>query len=94
MSGADALLSVSHAIRSMGDALTIPALGETTPQRRAKAIALVEDDEDMSDTEVVQVAKMFRVQPDIADTYVALKSKATRSRYVRLELDGFMATLD
>ncbi|PIL29418.1 hypothetical protein GSI_09470 [Ganoderma sinense ZZ0214-1] len=94
VSDADALLSVSHVICSVGDALTIPALGLMTPQCKAKAIALVEEDEDMSETEVVQVAKMFRVQPDIADTYVALKSKATQSSYVPSELDDFMNRSD
>ena len=90
MRGADALLCVSQAIRFVGEALTTPIGGVTTPQRRAKAIALVEEDEDMSDTEVVQVAQMFRAQPDIADTYVALKSKVTRSNYVRAELEDFL----
>lgn len=36
----------------------------------------------MSDTEVVQVAKMFHVQPDVADTYVVLQSKSIQSDYV------------
>ncbi len=90
VSGADALLSVSQAIRSVSDALATPVLGMSTPQRRAKAIAIVEEDEEMSDEEVVLVAKMFHKKPDIADTYVALKSRSIRSDYVRSELNDFM----
>ena len=90
--GADTLLSVSQVLRSVGDALIHPVHGLTTPQRRAKAISIVEEEEDMSDNEVVQVAKMFCAQPDIADTYVALKSKVTRSIYVRSELEDFLLT--
>ena len=54
----------------------------TSPQRKEAAIHAVEDDEGLSDTELVGVANKFRKDTGLADTYLALKRPSARTKFV------------
>lgn len=90
-SGAAAISEIASAIRTFSSSLAAEASAgpqnDASPQRRAKAIQMAEDDEDMSDDEAVAVAKMFRGNMAIVDTFLAIPSKARRTKYLRSELD-------
>lgn len=94
-SGIDAIFGVANAIRDFSSAFRTDGQAsqcEVTPQRRARAMKMAEDEDDMSDDEAVAVAKMFRGNMNIVDTYLAIPSQARRRKYLRSELDDFYAS--
>ncbi|OCB87770.1 hypothetical protein A7U60_g5093 [Sanghuangporus baumii] len=94
-SGAAAIFALSESIESVISAIntTSKASGSqpsfTSPQRKTAAIRTIEEDEGLSDTEMVEVADMIRERTDIADAYLALTKKTTRTAYLRRALDKY-----
>jgi hypothetical protein len=60
--------------------------GPATPERRVKAINLVEDDDAFSDDEQAHVMVLFSRDIAIADTYMGIKSKSVRTAFVRAQM--------
>jgi hypothetical protein len=87
-SGTDAMFSVAGAIESLADrfAESNDPGNLTSPQRRSAAINLLEEDGDLSDNEQVQAIRLFSRHTTVADSYIAIKKKATRTRYIQSEL--------
>lgn len=82
------MFSMAGAIESLADWFTESSdpASLTSPQRRSAAIHLLEEDGDLSDNEEVQAIRLFSRRTAVADSYLAIKKKATRTRYVQLEL--------
>lgn len=84
-SGTDAMFSVAGAIETLAD-----KFGESdapsTPQRRRAAIHQLEQDDDLSENEQVQAIRLFSRQTAIAETYLAINKKSTRTLYIQSEL--------
>ena len=95
-SGAAAIFALSGSIESMASSFNAAAGGSssqallTSPQRRTHAIQAIEEDEELSDEEMVNVADLIRRNTDIADTYLALKKPSLRSAYLKKHLDEFI----
>ncbi|KAJ3536108.1 hypothetical protein NM688_g6880 [Phlebia brevispora] len=91
--GADAIFGVASTIRAFSSTLnangSTSSQGESSLQRRAHVIHLVEDDADISDNEAVAIAKMFHRDMDIIDTYLGISSETCHIKYLRSELDNF-----
>lgn len=98
MSGPDAIFGVARALESISSAFadssasTSQADFQPSPVRRATATKLVYADDELSENELIQVTKMFRIHTDIADMYQSIPTKAARARYVRSELKDFLET--
>jgi len=91
-SGTDAMFSVAGAIESLADRFVESPNGSSnlsTPQRRSAAINLLEEDDDLSDNEQVQAIRLFSQRTAVADSYIAIKKKTTRTRYIQSELSEF-----
>jgi hypothetical protein len=63
----------------------------TTPERRARAIALVEDSDDLSDNERLLAFDLFSEKPEVADSYVAIKKPALRTQFLQGKLEKFIS---
>ena len=88
-SGTGAMFSVVCAIESLADRFTESSNDPgdlTSPQCCSAAMNLLEEDGDLSDNEQVQAIRLFSRCTTIADSYLAIKKKATRTRYIQLEL--------
>lgn len=91
-SGAAAIFALSESIDSVITTFnataegTTSAVALTSPQRKTAAIRAVEHDEELSDHEMVDVADLIRERTDIADTYLALTKKSTRTAYLQKQL--------
>ena len=60
--------------------------GETSPERRKAAIEMIENDDDLSENEQVQIFKVIRRDVAVADFIVGIRDKAKRTRYIQSEL--------
>jgi hypothetical protein len=85
-SGTDAMFSVAGAISSLAESFTEDPSILTSPQRRKAAIQLLDEDDDLSENEQVQAIRLFSRQTAIADSYLAIKKKTTRTLYIQSEL--------
>ena len=89
-SGTDAMFSVAGAIETLADKFDEPG-SVTSPERRRAAIHRLEEDDDLSETEQVAAIRLFSHRTTIADSYLAIKKKSTRTRYIQSELIDFQA---
>ncbi|KAG2125081.1 hypothetical protein DEU56DRAFT_744042 [Suillus clintonianus] len=87
-SGTDAMFSVAGAIETLADKFNESG-GLTSPERCSAAIHCLEDDDDLSETEQVAAVHLFSRQTAIADSYLVIKKKSTRTRYIQSELAEF-----
>ncbi|EKM53830.1 uncharacterized protein PHACADRAFT_186382 [Phanerochaete carnosa HHB-10118-sp] len=65
--------------------------GRSSPsaaERRAKAIHLMEDDNEYSDSEQVAIIELFERSPAVVDSFLAISKKHTRILYVRHALSN------
>jgi len=85
-SGTDAMFSVAGAIESLAESFAEPSGALKSPERRRAAIQLLNNDDDLSDNEQVQAICLFSRHTSIADTYLAIQKKATRTLYIQSEL--------
>lgn len=53
----------------------------------ALAIQTVEETEGLSDQEFVKAVRLFNRRPETSDAYLAIKSRRSRSLYLRAELE-------
>ena len=92
--GSSAIFALSSAIDSVAGAFTSSAQDlagfQPSPVRKKAAIKLVEDMEELSDTEVVDVVEMFRENTGIADAYLSLRKKTTRTAYLNKALEKYI----
>ena len=82
------MFSIVGAIKSLADRFAEPSNdgNPTSPQHHSAAINLLEEDGDLSDNEQVQAIQLFSHHTPIADSYFAIKKKATHTHYIQLEL--------
>ena len=87
----DAMFSMAGAIEPLADwfAESSDPTSLTSPQQRSAAIHLPKEDGDLSDDEKVQAIHLFSHRTAVADSYLAIKKKATCIRYVQSELLEF-----
>ena len=60
--------------------------GLSSPERRRLAIQLLEKDGDLSDNEEVAAIRLFSRNTAVADSFVSITKKATRTAFVQAEL--------
>lgn len=85
-SGTDAMFSVAGAISSLAESFAEDTIILTSPQRRKAAIHKLAEDDDLSENEQVQAIRLFSRQTAVADSYLAIKKKTTRTLYIQSEL--------
>jgi hypothetical protein len=83
---ADAIQSLANNFSS-SSAPTQNVMAATTPERRAAALKLMEDDGEFSEDESVSVICLFAHKKAVHDTFLSLSNKERRIKYVRKELD-------
>ncbi|KAG1719539.1 uncharacterized protein EDB91DRAFT_1065513 [Suillus paluster] len=87
-SGTDAMFLVAGAIETLADKFDVSG-GLTSPERHSAAIHCLKDDTELSKTEQVAAVQLFSHQTAIADSYLAIKKKSTRTCYIQSELAEF-----
>lgn len=83
---------IALAMRSVASAMAIPetaGAGEllASPQRRTAAVCALEAEGDLSVRDQVNLIRLFQRNTAVADSYLAIKNKATRDAFIRSELD-------
>jgi tellurite resistance protein len=82
----------SHAIASVAAAMTHLAdviAADTvvpSPERKRKAIEVIEDDGDLSGSEMNKVYKIVRRDTAFADTVLAIRKKTARTSFIHSEI--------
>ncbi|GJF00854.1 Myb/SANT-like DNA-binding domain-containing protein [Phanerochaete sordida] len=92
-SGPDAVFSIAHAIKGLKESWVDSASTSQlvpSPVRRGGALKKIFAEVNMSDGEVVSMAKMLCGNTDIADTYMAIPSETRRILYIRSELSDYI----
>lgn len=56
-----------------------------------RAINILEDDNEVSDNEMVEIIGLFTEKPAVATAYAAIKTKGRRTRYAQTMLEKFQA---
>ncbi|KAI3612942.1 hypothetical protein WG66_005490 [Moniliophthora roreri] len=79
----DAVQDVAAALYAM----PLQFNAEATPQRRQKAVKLLEDDGELSDEEFTQACKLFGRDSGVVDMFTAISSKTRRTAYIQSELE-------
>ncbi|OJA15742.1 hypothetical protein AZE42_05264 [Rhizopogon vesiculosus] len=87
-SGTDAMFLVAGAIEALADTFDQSG-GVTSLECRRAAIRRLEEDDELSETEQVAAVRLFSRQTTIANSYLAIKKKSTRTRYIQSELADF-----
>ncbi|THU84496.1 hypothetical protein K435DRAFT_928003, partial [Dendrothele bispora CBS 962.96] len=85
----DAVDNVAAAIRDLGSSFQVKPssiMAATTPERRQAAIALMEDDGDLSDDDQAAALQLFSENKHISDTYLSTKKKSLRTKYLSNQL--------
>lgn len=54
-----------------------------SPERRTRAITLVQEDDDMSQNETTNVIAVFATHTSIADAFCAIKDKDARTSFAQ-----------
>lgn len=93
-SGAEAVEGVAVALREIRQSMTAPLTidanrGPSTPERLTRAIQLARTDTETSPNEKIQIFKKFRMEPYVADAYLAIDDDdggELRRLYIRSEL--------
>lgn len=86
----DAGFELAEAVRDLarsaaGDGVDYSML---SPARKSRAIARVEEDDQLSDNEMVNAFRLFRRDTSAADTYLAIKDLHRRTRFLQGELES------
>ncbi|KAJ3979342.1 Myb/SANT-like DNA-binding domain-containing protein, partial [Lentinula detonsa] len=86
----DAGFEMAEAVRdlarsAMGDGSDPSVL---SPARKTRAIACLEQDDQLSDNEMIDAFKLIRRETSVADTYLAIGSIARRTRFIQAELSA------
>jgi hypothetical protein len=85
---ADAIQSLAQSFSpSESSAPTTSVMAATTPERRAAAIKLMDDDGQFSEDELVSVTCLFAHKKAVHDTFLSLPNEKWHTKYVRKELD-------
>lgn len=63
---------------------------QPSPLRKRAAIKVVEDTEELSDLEMVDVVEMFRERTGVADAYLSIRKKSTRTAYLNKALQKYI----
>ncbi|KIJ43245.1 hypothetical protein M422DRAFT_253451 [Sphaerobolus stellatus SS14] len=91
VSGASAIVSLADTIQKVSARLGSPEGDlEASPLRQTRAYQVAEEEEGLSDHELVTVMKVFQNSTTHADAYLAFKRKAVR----RLWLQSIMEEMD
>ncbi len=84
------LADVACSVRDLATAFSSSresVVGETSPARRAAAIKLIDEDNELSDHEQLQIFKVIRKDVSVADLVLAMRDKGKRTRYIQSELN-------
>lgn len=63
---------------------------QPSPLRKRAAIKVVEDTEELSDSDMVDVVEMFRERTGVADAYLSIRKKSTRTAYLNKALQKYI----
>lgn len=86
---ADAAVDVAEAIRFLSNSMkptNAPNGPPSTPERRQAAIHLMEDDGEFSEDEEVLAIQLFTRDSASADSYLGIRKKSTRTKFIRSQL--------
>ena len=85
VSMSSALFDLSSSIMSAAEKLCDDGPGGallTTPQRHTAAVWAIEEEEDLSDEEMLDAVELIRERVDVADVYLTIKKKERRTQYL------------
>ncbi|KAF7288468.1 Myb-DNA-bind-3 domain-containing protein [Mycena chlorophos] len=80
---ADAASEMAAALRDVAGALHVRG----SPEIRARAVELLEEDGDFSDDDVAIAMELFEEKVSVAQTYIASRNKETRTKYLQRRLE-------
>jgi hypothetical protein len=72
--------------------LSAPTHLETMPECQAHAITLVENNDELSNDQQLQVIDLFRKRPEIADLCIVIKKPVLRTRFLQGKLKKFFCS--
>lgn len=76
--------SIQHLAEGLGPSLAVPSTA--TPERKT-AIRLLEEDGELSENEQIQAMRLFRKDSSIAQSYISIRNKSTRTKYIQAEME-------
>jgi hypothetical protein len=80
------MTEVASSVRELATAF-VGSMGSTaTSPERKIVIQMLEEDGDLSEDEKIDAIQLFRKDSTIAQSYLAIKKKETRARYIQREL--------
>ncbi|KAF8815799.1 hypothetical protein BYT27DRAFT_7248846 [Phlegmacium glaucopus] len=80
-----AMTEVASSVRDLATAF-VGSMGSTSTPKCKTAIQMLEEDRDLSEDEKIDAIQLFRKDSTIAQSYLAIKKKETRARYIQREL--------
>lgn len=83
--GAEGVFSLAGAISLLANNFS-PDAGASSPECRRAAIAMFDEDDDLSENEQVLAIHLFSCHTAIADSYTSIKKKSVRTRYIQQEI--------
>lgn len=85
MTAAAGIIDMASSVRELATAFRSSG-GEGSPARRAAAIKIIEDDDDLSENEQLLIFKVIRKDVSVADLILAMRNKEKRTHYIQSEL--------
>lgn len=80
-----AITEVASSVRDLATAF-VGSMGSTSTPERKTAIQMLEEDDDLSEDEKIDAIQLFRKDSTIAQSYLSIRKKDTRTRYIQREL--------
>ncbi|KAF7329852.1 Myb-DNA-bind-3 domain-containing protein [Mycena kentingensis (nom. inval.)] len=80
---ADAATDMAKALREVAGSMRVKG----SPEIRAEAVQLMEEDGDLSDGECVSAMRLFTKEIAVAQTYLASKNKDRRTAYLHSAIE-------
>lgn len=84
--GTDGMFSLVGAINNLADSFAAGDGALASPQHCQAAITLLDENADLSENEQVQAIRLFSRHTAIADSYMSIQNKSTRTRYIQAEI--------
>ena len=82
------MFEVAGAIKALTDSFLKPSGSQNlaSPQQCGAAIHMLEEDGDLSDNEQVAAIRLFSCKTSVADSYLSIKKKSTRTLFIQSEI--------
>ena len=92
LTGPVAVGSVADAVRAVADSISGNDGLSNTPERRTRAVKVIQDDASLSVPEHISGIRLFTKNIAVADSYLALTNTEMRTEFVRSEINQFQSS--